>query len=149
MAQEYCKLLSEPRKQCIDARLRPAFHDQGTGPWVDVDTLAGPQNDLTVAGGPSHRDLASENQNRRPGVLGVYRPFRAAYGGDGLRCRHLKPNSPLMLWSIDEQGLALQIDGIDFAIPVVALQRVYRAAFGDDGHAAAATQNLRRIWQLP
>ena len=140
--------MSEPREQCIDARLRPSLDDQGAVARIDIDTLARSQQDLTVAGAPSHRDLASQDQNRRSCFLAVHRPFGTAHGGDGLWRRNLKTIPASLFRGVDQQGLALEIDGIDVTIAAAALQRVRRAALGDDGHAATATQSLRRVRQL-
>ncbi len=53
-----------------------------------------------------------------------------------------------LLPRIDQQRPALQIGGIHVAVLVVTLQRERRAAFGNDGHAAAAMQRQRRICEV-
>src|SRR5438874_507262 len=83
--------------------------------------------------GSPPRDPATQDQNRRPCFLDIYRPFGAAHGGDGLRRRDLKAIFALLLGSVDQQGLALQIDGIDFAVVVAVFQGESGAVLGNDG----------------
>jgi len=140
--------LPKTRQQGSNARLWPSLDDEGICPRLDIDTLARAQNDLARTGGPSHRHAASQHQNRRPCFLGVNRPFRAAYGGNGLRCRDLEAILAVLFAGIDQHGLTLKIDGIDIAVLVAILQREPGAVLGDNGYAAAAAQDLRGIRQL-
>src|SRR5713101_133107 len=149
IVQDHCpRSLSKTRQQGSNARLRPALDDQGSGPRIDVDPVAWAKNDLVGTGGPSHRHLASQDENRRPCFLDVDRPFRAAHGGDGLWRRDLKAIFAPLFGSVDQQGLALKIDGIDTAILVAILQRELGAVLGDDGHAATAAQGLYRVRRM-
>ena len=120
-------------QQCSDACRRPALDDEGSGPLIDVDALTRPKNDRAGTGRSPHRDPATQDQNRRPCFLDIYRPFGAAHGGDGLRRRDLKAIFALLLGSVDQQGLALQIDGIDFAVVVAVFQGESGAVLGNDG----------------
>jgi len=106
IAQDRCpRSLSKARHQRSNARLRPALDDERSGSGIDIDPIAGAKNDLVGAGGASHRDVALRDQNRRPRFLNVYRPFRAAYGSDGLWRRHLKAFLPCCLGASTSKAL--------------------------------------------
>src|SRR5260221_7386550 len=91
IAQDRCpRSLSKARHQRSNARLRPALDDERSGSGIDIDPIAEAKNHLVGAGGSCPRDLALHDQKPRPRFLSVYRPFRAAYGSDGLWRRHLK-----------------------------------------------------------
>ena len=117
----------------------------GSVPGSTSTPSPGPRTTCAAPGGPAHADPALQHQHRRPALPDIDRPFGPAHGGDGLRRGDAKVDScRRCLRRIDQQRLALQVDGTDVAI-LAALQRESCAILGDDGQAVAAAERLCRV----
>src|SRR2546429_8273002 len=106
-------LLSESRHQRADASGCPTLHDQRSR-RLHIDPLARPKHNLTITGRPaSNLDPAMDHKDGRLAFRHVNGPARPAYGRDGLRCVDLEFPAARFALNVKQQGLAVQLDGVD------------------------------------